>query len=306
MSGDFLTVDDLGRDGLGAVLALAAAVKENPARYAGRLEGKRVGLFFEKPSTRTRVSCEVATVDLGAHPVVLKQDEVGLGKREAVEDVARVLDRYLDVLAFRVFRHVDLEGLAAHAAAPVVNLLSDLSHPCQALADLQTVAEHRDRLAGTTVTYVGDGNNVAHSLLVAGAMSGMHIRVASPAGYGPDPAVVIKATAIAADTGGSVDVGDDAPGLVSGCDVVYTDVWASMGEEAEAAARRELFEPYRVDAELFSRAAPDAIFLHCLPAHRGEEVAHEVIEHDRSFVFDQAENRMHAFKALLVHLTGAA
>lgn len=306
MSGDFLTVADLGLEQLRVVLELAAAVKADPESYADRLDGRRVGLFFEKPSTRTRVSCEVATVDLGAHPVVLKQDEVGLGKREAVEDVARVLDRYLDVLAFRVFRHEDLEMLAAHAAAPVVNLLSDRSHPCQALADLQTVAEHREPIAGTTLTYVGDGNNVAHSLLIGGAMSGMHVRVACPVGYQPDPGVVAKATSIAAGTGGSVTVGNDAVELVSGSDVVYTDVWASMGEEDEAAARRALFDPYRVDLELFEHAKGDAVFLHCLPAHRGEEVAHEVIEHERSLVFDQAENRMHAFKALLLHLTGTA
>jgi ornithine carbamoyltransferase len=300
---DMLMVTDLGVDGLGAVLDLAAQVKADPAQSAGSRAGSTVGLFFEKPSTRTRVSCEVACADLGAHPVVLKQDEVGLGRREAVKDVARVLDRYLDVLAFRVFHHEDLVEIADHADAPVINLLSDRSHPCQALADVQTIAEARP-LPGTVVTYVGDGNNVAHSLMLAGAMVGMHVRLASPAGYEPDPGITAEATAIAADTGGSITVGNDAEELVRGADVVYTDVWASMGQEEEAEERKALFMPFQVNDELFGLADDEAIFMHCLPAHRGDEVTDTVMEHDRSRVFDQAENRMHAFKALLLHLTG--
>jgi ornithine carbamoyltransferase len=298
---DFLMVPELGMDGLQEVLATAAAVKADPVPSRNRLAGMKVGLFFEKPSTRTRVSAEVACVDLGAHPVVLKQDEVGLGKREAVADVARVLDRYLDVLAFRVFRHEDLEAVALHANAPVINLLSDRSHPCQGIADLQTIAENRP-LAGTTVTYIGDGNNVAHSLLLGGAMTGMHMRVASPSGYAPDHGIAEEAARIAAGTGGSVTIGTDVSQLVSGTDVVYTDVWASMGQEEEAQRRAGLFAPYRVDAELFAAAADDAIFLHCLPAHRGDEVTDGVVDHERSRVFDQAENRMHSFKALLLYL----
>lgn len=302
---DFLMTSDLGNAGLASVLDLAARVKSDRALHAGALAGQRVGLFFEKPSTRTRVSCEVAVVDLGAHPVVLKQDEVGLGRRESVEDVARVLDRYLDVLALRVFHHRDLEVLADFAAAPVINLLSDRSHPCQALADLQTIAEHRP-LRDTTVTYLGDGNNVAHSLLIAGAMSGMHIRVACPRGYEPAADVLNDARALADEAGGSVVVGDDARSMVSGADVVYTDVFTSMGQEDEAEGRKGLFADYQVNLELFERAPDHAIFLHCLPAHRGEEVTGDVMEHERSMVFDQAENRMHAFKALVLHLTGRA
>jgi ornithine carbamoyltransferase len=301
---DYLTVPDLGADGLAEVLRLAAAVKRDPAGYAGRLAGQRVGLFFEKPSTRTRVSCEVATVDLGAHPVVLKRDEVGLGSREAVEDVARTLDRYLDVLAFRVFDHRHLETVAEYADAPVINLLSDRSHPCQALADLQTVAEHRE-LPGTVLTYVGDGNNVCHSLMLAGALAGMEIRVAAPAGYEPHEAITREATLVAGDHGGRILVTNDPEEGVTGADVVYTDVWASMGQEAEAEARKAQFRPFQVGEDLFSFASPDAIFLHCLPAHRGEEVTHAVMEHERSFVWDQAENRMHSFKALLLHLSDA-
>jgi ornithine carbamoyltransferase len=300
---DFLTVPDLGTDGLAAVLATAAAAKADPDRFAGQLAGRRVGLFFEKPSTRTRVSCEVATVDLGAHPVVLKADEVGLGKRESVEDVARTLDRYLDILALRVFQHSNLVTIAEYADAPVVNLLSDLTHPCQALADLQTIGEHRE-LAGTVVAYVGDGNNVAHSLMLAGAMAGMEIRVATPPGHEPNAAITDQANRLAASADGNIVVTVDPAVAVAGADVVYADVWASMGQEEEAEARRIKLAPYQVNEELFATAAGDAIFLHCLPAHRGEEVTNGVIEHPRSFVFDQAENRMHAFKALLLHIGG--
>jgi ornithine carbamoyltransferase len=299
---DFLSVTDLGAAGLAEVLATAAAVKAEPGRVAGRLAGRKVGLFFEKPSTRTRVSCEVATVDLGAVPLVLKQDEVGLGKRESVADVARTLDRYLDVLAFRVFRHGDLVTVAEHASAPVINLLSDLEHPCQALADLQTVAEARP-LAGATVAFLGDGNNVCHSLMLGGAMCGVSLRVASPPGYEPAAATVARARALAAP-GVTIEIGNDPEAAVRGADAVYTDVWASMGQEAEAAERRRLFEPFRVDERLFALAGPSAIFLHCLPAHRGDEVTDGVADHERSRIFDQAENRMHAFKALLLHVAG--
>ncbi|MEN8113989.1 MAG: ornithine carbamoyltransferase [Actinomycetota bacterium] len=299
---DFLMVTDLGVDGLKSVLETAKAVKEYPEGVTESRVGMKVGLFFQKPSTRTRVSCETACLDVAAHPLVLKQEEVGLGKREAVKDVARTLDRYLDVLAFRVFHHSDLVELAAHADAPIINLLSDKSHPCQALADLQTIGEHKD-LAGTTVTYVGDGNNVAHSLMLAGAMAGMHVRVACPLGYEPAATITEEAAAIAASTGGSIVVGHDPVDLVTDVDVVYTDVWASMGQEGEAQERKALFGPFQVTLEMFDRAADDAIFMHCLPAHRDEEVTDDVMEHPRSRVFDQAENRMHAFKALLLHLT---
>ena len=298
---DFLKVSDLGGDGLAEVLATAARVKQDRESVRGSRPGLRIGLFFEKPSIRTRVSCEVAATDLGAVPVVLKQDEVGLGSREAVADVARVLDRYLDVLAFRVFHHRDLDTIAAHAVDPVINLLSDREHPCQALADLQTLAERRP-LDGAVVAYVGDGNNVCASLMIAGAACGVSVRVASPPGYEPDAAVVAEARALAR-SGVDIEVGTDPAAAVRGADAVYTDVWASMGQEAEAATRRDLFSRYRVDEALFALAAPDAIFLHCLPAHRGEEVTDGVVDHERSRVFDQAENRMHAFKALLLHLT---
>jgi len=242
----------------------------------------------------------VAAADLGAVPLVLKQDEVGLGKRESVADVARTLDRYLDVLAFRVFRHSDLVTVAEYAAAPVINLLSDLEHPCQALADLQTLAEARP-LPGAVLAFLGDGNNVCHSLLLGGAMSGVSVRVASPPGYEPAVEVVARARALAA-AGATIEVGNDPETAVRGVDAVYTDVWASMGQEGEAAERRRLFTPFRVDERLFALAGPRAIFLHCLPAHRGDEVTDGVADHERSRIFDQAENRMHAFKALLLHV----
>jgi ornithine carbamoyltransferase len=296
-----LKVGDLGREGIAEVLELAAAVKRDRESVAGVLRGARVGLFFEKPSTRTRVSCEVAVADLGGVPVVLKQDEVGLRSREAVEDVARVLDRYLDLLAFRVFDHRDLDTLAAHADVPVVNLLSDLEHPCQALADLQTLAEARP-LDGATLAYVGDGNNVCNSLMIAGAAMGVNVRVACPSGFEPPEWALEEARGLAGGT--PILVTHDPGEAARDADAVYTDVWTSMGQEVEAEARRATFAPYRVDEALFSLATPGAIFLHCLPAHRGEEVTDGVMDHERSRVFDQAENRLHSFKALLLRLLG--
>lgn len=247
-----------------------------------------------KQSVRTWVSCDVAAIQLGAHPVVIRNEQVGLGTRETPEDVGRVLERYLDLIGMRVFDHSDLDQLAAAVSVPVINLLSDREHPCQAVADLQTLAEHRE-LDGLELAYVGDGNNTCNSLLLAAAMSGVSIRIATPPGYEPDSHLVATAR-----LRGVVLLTNDPAEAVSGADAVYTDVWASMGQEEEAAERRRVFAPYRVDGDLFELAKPDAIFLHCLPAHRGEEVTDEVIEHPRSRVFDQAENRLHSFKAILL------
>ncbi len=273
----------------------AARLKQNPRRGAGVLGGCKIGLFFEKPSTRTRVSSEVAALQLGAHPIVLGQDEVGLGTREAVRDVARVLDRYLDMLALRVFDHRTLVEMAAHSEAPVVNLLSDLEHPCQAVADLQTIAEHRP-LDEVAVAYVGDGNNVCHSLMAGVLALGGEMRVVCPAGFEPAREYLGLGR-------GRLTVSSE-PEVLEGVDVVYTDVWASMGQEAEAARRAKAFSGYQVDGKMFGLARPDAIFLHCLPAHRGEEVTSEVVDHPRSRVFDQAENRLHSMKAILLELLG--
>ena len=296
---DFLSVADLSPDGLNEVLDRSAAVKKDPAAVAGALDGTSVGLFFQKPSARTRISTEVGAAQLGMTPIVLKADEIGLGKREAVSDVGRVFDRYLDALAFRVFSHDDLVTIAENAKAPVLNLLSDLEHPCQALADLQTVAETRP-LPETVLAFVGDGNNVAHSLMLAGAMTGMEIRIATPPGYEPLPDVLEAANAYE----GSVSVTNDVSEAIAGAHVVYTDVWASMGQEAEAEERLKSFMAYQVDGDKFATAADGAIFLHCLPAHRGEEATDEVLDHARSRIFDQAENRLHSFKALLLHTFG--
>ncbi|MEE9205885.1 MAG: ornithine carbamoyltransferase [Acidimicrobiia bacterium] len=298
---DFVNVLDMGSDGIAHVVELAAKIKADPSSVAGTRSGLRVGLFFEKPSTRTRVSCEVGTAELGAQPIVLKNDEVGLGTREAPQDVARVLERYLDVLAFRVFDHRNLVLMAEHAEAPVINLLSDREHPCQAIADLVTVAEHRP-LKGATIAYVGDGNNVAHSLMLAASAVGTSVTVAAPVGYEPDEAITELARSGAVG-GAEIRVTNDPIAAVVGVDAVYTDVWTSMGSESEAEERRSLFEPFRVTEELFESAGSEAIFMHCLPAHRGEEVTDGVVDHERSRVFDQAENRLHAFKAILLHLT---
>lgn len=294
---DYLRVADLGVDGLRNALDLSQRAKQNPAEFGSALTGQEVGLFYMKPSTRTRVSTEVAVSQLGGRPMTLRNEEVGLGKREAPADVGRTLDRYLDILALRVFDHEHLDVIAAHAEAPVINLLSDLEHPCQALADVQTMAEART-LPGSVLTFIGDGNNVCHSLMVAAAMLEVEVRVAAPEGYEPLPEYVELASSYS-----SVTVTPDVNAAVEGADYVYTDVWASMGQEDEVAERRRLFEGYRVNEELFGRAADEAIFLHCLPAHRGEEVTDGVADHARSRIFDQAENRMHSFKGTLLHLT---
>ena len=248
---DFIGVADLGADGLRRVLNSAAALKVDRHAHRGALAGRSIGLFFEKPSTRTRVSCEVAAVEVGAHPVVLRREEVGLGSRESVADVARVLDRYLDALALRVFEHHYLEQFARHATAPVINLLSDLEHPCQAVADIQTMEEAKP-IESSIVAYVGDGNNVCHSLMVSVAMLGGEVRAVCPPGYEPDEAFVRAG-------GDSVTVTADLD-AIDGADVIYTDVWASMGQESEARERAERFRPYRVDEALFDRASPAAIF----------------------------------------------
>jgi ornithine carbamoyltransferase len=294
---DYLRVADLGVDGLRSALDLSTRAKEHPSAFANALTGREVGLFYMKPSTRTRVSTEVAVSQLGGRPMTLRNEEVGLGKREAPADVARTLDRYLDILALRVFDHEHLDIIAAHADSPVINLLSDIEHPCQALADVQTMAEARP-LPGSVLTFIGDGNNVCHSLMVAAAMLEVEVRVAAPEGYAPLPEYVELASRYS-----QVTVTSDVAAAVDGADFVYTDVWASMGQEEEAAERRRLFEGYQVNEELFGRAGNEAIFLHCLPAHRGEEVTDGVADHARSRIFDQAENRMHSFKGILLHLT---
>ena len=273
----------------------------DPARP---MQGKTVALLFEKPSLRTRVSFEVATANLGGNCLYLSPQEVGIGGREAVSDVAQVLSRYVDCIIYRCYDHATLVEFAQYATVPVINALSDDEHPCQTLADLTTVLEQRGSLPGTTIAYIGDGNNVARSLGLGAAAAGMHYRIASPEGYGlsPDDERAIEARAAA--NGGSAEFLRDPLDAVNGANVVYTDVWASMGQEDEAAIRKEVFLGYQVNPELMSHAAPDAVFMHDLPAHYGEEVPHGFLNDPQSVVFDQAENRLHAQQALLEAILG--
>ena len=299
---DFLSLHDFTPAEVALLLDLAAQLKGDQGADCHPLRGKAVALVFQKPSTRTRISFEVAVGQLGGQPLYLNAADLQLGRGETVADTARVLSRYVAAVMIRTFAHAEAEELARHATVPVINGLTDRLHPCQALADLLTLRERKGELAGLRLSYVGDGNNVAHSLLFAGAKTGVDVRVAHPPGFAPDPEVLRAAREDARETGARLEVGTDPAAAVAGADAVYTDVWTSMGQESEREGRRAVFRPYQVDAALLSRAKPDAVFLHCLPAHRGEEVAAEVIDGPASAVFDQAENRLHAQKALLALL----
>jgi ornithine carbamoyltransferase len=304
MTRNFLSIDDLSPADLAALLDLSAKIKAAPARYADRLHRLAVALIFEKPSTRTRVSFEVAVASMGGHPLALSSSELQLGRGETIEDTGRVLSRYVDAIVLRTFGQERLEGLARTATVPVVNALSDFEHPCQCLADLMTIKEKRGVLAGLTLTYLGDGNNVAHSLLLGGALSGMTVRVASPFGFEPIPQVVQRAQEIAAKTGGGAELFHETLDACKGADVLYTDVWASMGQEAEATERMLMFQGYRLDQAAVDAADEGVLVMHCLPAHRGQEITDEVIDGPHSVVWDQAENRLHSQKALLLWLLG--
>lgn len=298
----FLIDDDLSSAEQQQILDVADAMKRD--RFAARpLAGpKSVAVIFEKQSTRTRVSFETGVAELGGHPIIIDARTTQLGRGETIEDTAQVLSRFVSAIVIRTFGHDRIESLAANASVPVVNALTDLAHPCQVLADLMTIREARGQLTGATLAYIGDGNNMAHSLLLGGALAGLHVRVASPQGYQPISSIVERANAIAAQTGGSVAVTDDPEAASTGADVLYTDVWASMGQEDDAETRKRAFAGYTVDDRLVKLAANDVIVLHCLPAHRGEEIAASVIDGPHSRVFDQAENRLHAQKALLAYL----
>ncbi|MPZ86980.1 MAG: ornithine carbamoyltransferase [Nitriliruptorales bacterium] len=301
MTQHYLTVDSLSAGELLAVLDLADELKAD-RRWREDLHGCSIGMIFEKPSTRTRISFEVAIRELGGHPVVLNTGDLQLGRGETIEDTARVLSRYLSAVVVRTFAQSPLELLAGAGSIPVINALTDFSHPCQVLADLQTIREYKGHLSGLKLAYLGDGNNVAHSLLRAGALTGMHVAVASPPGYEPIPQVVGVAERHAREHGGTVTVTADPLEAAADADVVYTDVWASMGQEVEHDARLLLFRPYQVGSQVMQAARPDAIVLHCLPAHRDEEIAASVLDGDQSVVWTQAENRLHTQKALLLHL----
>jgi len=300
---DFLSLGDLSPERVEQLLDRAQELKEQRTRITA-LGGQSLALVFEKPSLRTRASFDVAMYELGGQAVYLGPDEVGLGKREAIPDVARVLSQYVHGIAARTFRHADLEILAAAATVPVINALSDFCHPCQGLADLLTLREHFGRLQGIRLTYIGDGNNIANTLLFAASKVGLHLTLASPPGYDCDATVVDQARREAAERGGSITLTNDPVEAAHGADVLYTDVWTSMGQEHEAARRRADFARYRIDRDLLRLARPEAVVMHDLPAHRGEEITDEVIDGPQSVVFQQAGNRLHVQKAVLLWLLG--
>jgi ornithine carbamoyltransferase len=283
---------------------LAASIKARPDRYRGTMAGRNLALIFEKPSLRTRVTFEIGMASLGGASVFLDHTVTRLGQRESVPDVARSLGRWVHGIVARTFQQESIDELAGHSGVPVINALSDRFHPCQALTDFFTLEERLGSLRGVKVAYLGDGNNVCHSLLSVGARVGAHLRVATPAGYGPDPAVIAEARRAAKSTGAKIEILRSPEDAVAGAQAVYTDVWTSMGQEEESAQRAAVFAPYQVNEALMEHAAPGAVFLHCLPAHRGAEVSAEVIESQRSIVFDQAENRLHVQKAVLLNVLG--
>jgi len=299
-----LTINDLDAPTLLALLADARAAKADPAALHGSLTGRTVLMHFTKASTRTRISVETAVVRLGGHPIFTRGDELQLGRGEPIADTANVVSRMCDAIVIRTFAQADVEELARHATIPVVNALTDEHHPLQALADLMTIEEHLGALQGKTIAWIGDGNNVFHSLAQAAALAGMHVRIATPEGYEADPAIVGAAAAVASAHGGSLTELRDPAEAVAGADAVVTDVFVSMGEEAQADEKFAAFDGYQVDAALMAQAAPDAIFMHCLPAHRGEEVSADVIDGPQSVVWDEAENRLHTSVAVLRYLLG--
>lgn len=302
----FISLAALTGAEIDALLRLALELKAEWLEGGNRplLQGKALGMIFQKPSLRTRVSFDMGMLHLGGHALYLSPNEIQLGKRESVADVARVLSRYVDGIMARVFAHSDIEELAAHASVPVINGLSDYNHPCQGLADLLTILEAKGTLRGLRLAFVGDGNNVARSLLFGGTKMGMTVAVATPPGYEITEDVEDLATGFVRESGGGIELTYEPGEAVAGADVVYTDVWTSMGQEDEAAERLLALQPYQVNTELIGTAKEDVIVMHCLPAHRGEEITDEVADGSHSVLFDQAENRMHAQKAILAKLLG--
>ncbi|MDX2273697.1 MAG: ornithine carbamoyltransferase [Cyanobacteriota bacterium] len=300
---DLLTLADLTPEQLEHLLRDAALLKQE--KRSARLQGRLLGLLFHKASTRTRVSFTAAMTQCGGSVIDLMPSVMQVSRGEPLADTARILSRYLDIIAIRTFAQAELVKFAEFADIPVINALTDQFHPCQILADLLTIQENFGRLEGLTLAYLGDGNNVVHSLLLGCAMTGLSIRVATPVGYQPDPQVVSQAKRLATQAGSSVEVLTDPQQAVAGAQILYTDVWASMGQEQEAEQRQPIFLPYQINETLLTQADPEAIVLHCLPAHRDEEITDAVMEGSQSRVWDQAENRLHAQKALLVNLLGA-
>ncbi|MGC1106611.1 MAG: ornithine carbamoyltransferase [Candidatus Acidiferrales bacterium] len=304
LANDLLTGSEWGTEQVRELYHLAADIKARPERYRSALAGRFLALIFEKPSLRTRVTFEVGISSMGGGAVFLDHTQARLGERESVGDVARNLERWVQGIVARVFEHKLLEELAENSSIPVINALSERCHPCQAFADFFTLEERFGSLRGLKFAYIGDGNNVCHSLLTVGARLGAHVRVATPAGYEPDPAVVSEARRTARESRGKIEILRSPEEAVNGAQAVYTDVWASMGQEGEAAEREAIFARYQVNRGLFEQADAHAAFMHCLPAHRGSEVSAEVIDSPQSIVFDQSENRLHVQKAILLTLLG--
>ena len=301
---DLVSTRDLGPSGVEAVLHLAGIMKMRPADFRGALAGKQMVMFFEKPSLRTRLTFEAGMSSLGGATFFVDQTHERLDGREKLSDIAHNLERWVDAIVLRTFAQETIAGMAEYASVPVINALSDLEHPCQALADYFTLQERFGDLKNICLAYVGDGNNVANSLLLTCACLGSTIRVATPAGYGPNAEIVADAREIAEQTGAVIDILSDPHTAVEGVDAVYTDAWASMGQEHEAGKRARIFPPYQMNDELVAGADPHAVFMHCLPAHRGEEITDAVMDSGRSVVFDQAESRLHVQKAILYLLLG--
>jgi ornithine carbamoyltransferase len=301
---DLLAIQDLTSDEIHGILDLTAIVKARPKEFTRALEGKQIVLMFEKPSLRTRLTFEAGIRGLGGSSLFVDQRGERIGAREALSDVAHNLERWMDGIVLRTFEHSTVTEMAEHASIPVINGLSEVEHPCQALADFFTLKERFDDLRQVKLAYVGDGNNVANSLLLTGAALGSKVAIATPAGYEPKAGIVAKARAAARRTGAEIQITTDAHEAIEGANAVYTDVWASMGQEQEAGERKNIFAPYQVNSELMKMAVPGAYFMHCLPAHRGDEVTNDVIDSPASIVFDEAENRMHVQKAILLLLLG--
>ncbi|HVO59581.1 MAG TPA: ornithine carbamoyltransferase [Terriglobales bacterium] len=299
---DFLSIKDFTPQEFRHFLDLARRIKTIPEAFSASLRGKTLAMIFEKPSLRTRVTFDVGIHQLGGFSLYLSPAEINLGKRESVYDVAKNLERMVQGIMIRTFAHEIVEQMAEYASIPIINGLTDYSHPCQAMADYLTIEEAKGSAAGRKIAFIGDGNNVAHSLMFAGAQLGAHVWVATPVGYEPAADAIKWARERTQQTGGTCTITNDPVSAATAADVIYTDVWASMGQEKEAEARKQIFLPFQVNAALFAKAKPDCIFLHCLPAHRGDEVTNEVIDSPRSLVFQEAENRLHAQKAIMLEL----
>ncbi len=306
MTRHLLTIFDLSAKEIESLLIRARELKaiQKQGIECRPLKGKTLGLLFEKQSTRTRLSFEVAALQLGGHSIYLSPHQIQMGRGEELRDTARVFSRYLDGVVIRTFEHKMIEEFAGNSSIPVINGLTDIHHPCQIISDMLTILEKKERISGIRLAYIGDGNNVAHSLIEGAAVMGMNIRIASPKGYEPDNRITEIARQKAKETGAAIEIMEDPFEAVDNADVVYTDVWTSMGQEEEEGKRKSVFKKYRINRELMNKAKSDAIILHCLPAHRGEEITDEMMESPQSVVFDQAENRLHMQKALLEMLMG--